>query len=62
MLLLFSLKLSCLSTYSICNTPGAKGQVSLPFTDLQSNNDMVCPYAKVTEKPGKYRKTLIRCY
>lgn len=48
-----------MSIYSISNIAGAMGQVSLPFTDLQSSKAMVCPYEKVTDRPDKYNKTSI---
>lgn len=60
-LLRLSLRISCVNTYSISDTPGAMGQVSLPLTDLQPSNDMVCPYENVTDRPGKYSK-FIHCH
>lgn len=45
-----------MSTYSISNIPGAEGQVSLSFTDLQSSKDLVYSLQKVTEGTGKNRK------
>lgn len=47
MLLLFSPRVACMSTYSISTTLGAMKQVSLPFTVLQSSNDMVCSYENI---------------
>ena len=44
---------------SISNTPGPEGQVPLPFTELQSSSDMVCPCRKVTERPGKCSKAFL---
>lgn len=62
MLLLFSPGVTCMSTYRISYILGAMKQVPLPFTVLQSGNDMACPYEKVTDRPDKYSKIFVHCH